>query len=156
ADVMIAAGVESMSLAPFRLTGHRWGTRRGHSEVIDQFEESTWTASTSRFGRFNMGMAGDYIAKEYGISRAAQDELAARSHELAARAIDAGWFAGEIVPFAVKTRKDPVSFAVDEHVRRDTSVAKLAALPPAFGDDGTVTAGNASGVSDGASAVLLM
>lgn len=157
ADVMIAAGVESMSNAPYRLTGHRWGTRRGHSAVLDQFEESTYSASTDKFGHFNMGMAGDHIAREYGLSRAAQDEVAMRSHELAARAIDAGWFAREIVPFAPPARKrGAASFEVDEPVRRDTSAAKLAALAPAFGDGGTVTAGNASSVSDGASAVLLM
>jgi acetyl-CoA C-acetyltransferase len=156
ADVMIGAGVENMSAAPYRVTGHRWGTRRGNSEIIDQFEESTWSASTYRFGRFNMGMSGDRIAKEYAVSRAAQDEYALRSQELTVRSIDAGHFEAEIVPITVKTRKGSATFDTDEHVRRDTSLEKLAALEPAFQHDGTVTAGNASGVSDGASAVLLM
>jgi len=156
ADVMIGAGVENMSAAPFRVTGHRWGTRRGHSQIIDQFEESTWSASTYRFGRFNMGMSGDRIAKEYAISREAQDEYALRSQQLAIESIDKGHFAAEIAPIPVKTRKGTVMFDTDEQPRRDTSLEKLARLPLAFQDDGTVTAGNASGVSDGASAVLLM
>jgi acetyl-CoA C-acetyltransferase len=156
ADVMIGAGVENMSAAPFRVTGHRWGTRRGHTEIIDQFEESTWSASTYRFGRFNMGMSGDRIAKEYAIPRSAQDEYALRSQTLAAQSIDTGRFKAEIVPIAVKTRNGTVAFDTDEHVRRDTSMEKLAKLAPVFQHDGTVTAGNASGVSDGASAVLLM
>jgi len=156
AQVMIGAGVENMSDAPYRVTGHRWGTRRGHSEIIDQFEESTWSASTYKFGRFNMGMSGDHIAKVYGISRAEQDEYALRSQQLAVRSIDSGAFAAEITPVTVQTRAGQVEFAVDEHVRRDTSLEKLARLRPSFGEGGTVTAGNASGVSDGASAVLLM
>lgn len=156
AEVMIGAGVENMSAAPYRVTGHRWGTRRGHTEIIDQFEESTWSASTYRFGRFNMGMSGDRIAQEYAISRAAQDEYALRSQQLAAESIDKGRFKAEIVPIEVKTRKGPATFDTDEHVRRDTSPEKLAKLATAFQHDGTVTAGNASGVSDGASAVLLM
>jgi len=156
ADVMIGAGVENMSAAPYRVTGHRWGTRRGHSRIIDQFEESTWSASTYRFGRFNMGMSGDRIAKEYAISREAQDEYALRSQQLAIESTDKGHFQAEIVPIPVQTRKGTVMFDTDEHPRRETSLEKLARLPLAFQDDGTVTAGNASGVSDGASAVLLM
>jgi acetyl-CoA C-acetyltransferase len=156
AEVMIGAGVENMSAAPYRVTGHRWGTRRGHTEIIDQFEESTWSASTYRFGRFNMGMSGDRIAQEYELARAALDEYALRSQQLAAASIDKGHFKAEIVPIEVKTRKGPVTFDTDEHVRRETSLAKLAKLAPVFQHDGTVTAGNASGVSDGASAVLLM
>jgi len=156
AQVAIGAGVECMSTAPYRLTGHRWGTRRGHSEVIDQFEESTWSASTYRFGRFNMGMSGDRIAREYGLSRSEQDEFALRSHQLAVASIDKGHFAQEIVPFDVATRKGALRFETDEHPRRDTSLEKLGRLPPSFGEGGTVTAGNASAVSDGASAVLLM
>lgn len=156
ADVAIGAGVESMSTAPFRVTGHRWGTRRGHSEIIDQFEESTWTASTYRFGRFNMGMSADRIAREYGLSRAEQDDYALRSHQLAVASIDQGHFRHEIVPFEAATRRGTLRFEVDELPRRDTSLEKLARLPPSFGEGGTVTAGNASSVSDGASAVLLM
>jgi acetyl-CoA C-acetyltransferase len=156
AQVAVGAGVESMSTAPYRLTGHRWGTRRGHSEVIDQFEESTWSASTYRFGRFNMGMSGDRIAREYGLSRAEQDEFALRSHRLAVESIDKGHFRQEIVPFDVATRKGTLRFEIDELPRRDTSLEKLSRLPLSFGDGGTVTAGNASAVSDGASAALLM
>ena len=155
-DVAIAAGTESMSGAPFLLHGHRWGTRRGNSELVDQFEESTWSASTYKFGRFSMGMAADHVAKAYGISRREQDEYALRSHQLAVEAIDSGRFAAEIVPVAIKGRKGEVSFAKDEHPRRDTDLDALARLRPSFGDQGTVTAGNASGVSDGAAAVLLM
>ena len=156
-DVAIAAGVESMSTAPFRVVGHRWGTRRGNSEIIDQFDESTWSASTYRYGRFSMGMAADHVAKVYGLSRTEQDEYALRSHALAVQSIDKGLFAEEIVPFAVKQRKGDVVFAQDELPRRDTSLASLAKLSPVFVEDGgTVTAGNSSGVSDGAAAVLLM
>jgi acetyl-CoA C-acetyltransferase len=145
-----------MSTAPFRVTQHRWGVRRGHSEIIDQFEESTWSASTYRFGRFNMGMSADRIAREFKISRQEQDEYALRSHQLAARSIDTGLFKDEIVPIDVGTRKGAVRFAVDEAPRRDSSLERLARLPPSFGEGGLVTAGNASGVSDGASALLLM
>jgi len=155
-DVMIAVGTESMSGAPFLLHGHRWGTRRGNSELVDQFEESTWSASTYRFGKFSMGMAADHVAKVYGLSRTEQDEYALRSHELAVRAIESGHFEDEIVPITFNGRKGPITFARDEHPRRDTTMAALSRLPPSFGEDGTVTAGNASGVSDGAAAVMLM
>jgi len=155
-DVAIAAGTESMSGVPFLLHGHRWGTRRGNSEVVDQFEESTWSASTYKFGRFSMGMAADHVAKVYGISRKEQDEYALRSHRLAIEAIDGGRFDEEIVPLAVNGRKGTINFAKDEHPRRDTDMDTLSRLRPTFGEDGTVTAGNASGVSDGAAAVLLM
>lgn len=155
-DVTIAVGTESMSGAPFLLHGHRWGTRRGNSEVVDQFEESTWSASTYRFGKFSMGMAADHVARVYEISRAEQDEYALRSHELAVRAIESGLFEDEIVPITFDGRKGPITFARDEHPRRDTTMAALSRLSPSFGKDGTVTAGNASGVSDGAAAVMLM
>ncbi len=156
ADVVIAAGTESMSGVPFLLHGHRWGTRRGNSEVVDQFEESTWSASTYRYGRFNMGMAADHVAKVYGLSRAEQDEYALRSHALAIQAIDAGHFRSEIVAHPLRTRKGDVDFAVDEHPRRDCTIESLARLTPTFTEDGTVTAGSASGVSDGAAALMLM
>lgn len=155
-DVVIAAGTESMSGAPFRLTGHRWGTRRGNSEIIDQFEESTWSASTYRYGRFNMGMSADRIAKEYGLSRIEQDEYALRSHILSTESIDKGLFRDEIVPFTVKRRKGDVVFSEDEHPRRDATIESLAKLPAIFAEGGTVTAGSASGVSDGAAAILMM
>ncbi len=156
ADVVIAAGTESMSGVPFLLHGHRWGTRRGNSEVVDQFEESTWSASTYRYGRFNMGMAADHVAKVYSISRREQDEYALRSHQLAVEAIDGGLFRDEIVPLTVKTRKSEIAFVEDEHPRRDCSLESLTKLAPTFGEDGTVTAGSASGVSDGAAAAMLM
>ncbi|MFO1284264.1 MAG: thiolase family protein [Burkholderiales bacterium] len=156
AEVAVAIGTESMSGTPYLLHGHRWGLRRGHGEVVDMFEESTWSASTYRYGRFNMGMAADHVAKQYGLTRAEQDEYALRSHRLAVRAIDEGRFAAEIVPVSVPSRKGTVEFRVDEHPRRDTDLASLAKLKSTFGDDGTVTAGNASGVSDGAAAVMLM
>ena len=156
ADVVIAAGTESMSGVPFLLHGHRWGTRRGNSEVVDQFEESTWSASTYRYGRFNMGMAADHVAKVYSISRREQDEYALRSHLLTVKAIDGGLFRDEIVPLTVKTRKSEIAFVEDEHPRRDCSLESLTKLAPTFGEDGTVTAGSASGVSDGAAAAMLM
>ncbi|CAG0983798.1 acetyl-CoA C-acetyltransferase [Burkholderiales bacterium] len=155
-DVVIAAGTESMSGIPFLLHGHRWGTRRGNSEVVDQFEESTWSASTYRYGRFNMGMAADHVAKVYSISRREQDEYAQRSHALAVKAIDGGLFRDEIVPLTVKRRQGEIEFLVDEHPRRDCNLEALSKLAPTFGEDGTVTAGSASGVSDGAAAAMLM
>ena len=155
-DAAIAVGVESMSTAPFRVVGHRWGTRRGNSEIVDQFDESTWSASTYRYGRFSMGMAADHVAKVYGLSRGEQDEYALRSHTLAVQAIDKGLFVEEIVPFTVKRSRCDVVFAQDEHPRRDTTLASLAQLHPVFVEDGgTVTAGSSSGVSDGAAAVLM-
>jgi len=156
AEVAIAAGVESMSGVPFLLHGHRWGTRRGNSEVVDQFEESTWSASTYRFGPFSMGMAADHVAKVYKISREEQDEYALRSHQLAIRAMDNGYFDEELTPVTIKGRKGDVVFAKDEHPRRETDLASLTRLRPSFTKDGTVTAGSASGVTDGAAAVLLM
>lgn len=155
-DVAIALGVESMSCAPFRLTGHRWGTRRGNSEIIDQFDESTWSASTYRYGRFSMGMAAERVAQEYGISRSEQDEYALRSHLLATDAIAKGWYRDEIVAHTVKRRNKEIVFAQDEHPRADTTLDALSQLPAAFVEGGTVTAGSSSGVSDGAAAVLLM
>lgn len=151
----VAAGVENMSAVPFLLHGHRWGTRRGHSELIDQFEESTWSASTYRYGRFNMGMAAEHVARVYGLSREEQDDYALRSHQLAVQAIDAGRFRAEIVPVPVPTRRGEVLFDTDEHPRRDASLEQLRRLRPAFAEGGTVTAGNASGVNDGAAAVVL-
>lgn len=156
AEVAIALGVESMSGAPFRVTGHRWGTRRGHTEIIDQLEESTWSASSYRYGRVGMGMSADHIANVYKISREEQDEYALRSQMLTAESMDKGYFRDEIVPYTVKRRKGDLVFSIDEHPRRDTTLAALAQLPAAFVEGGTVTAGNTSGINDGAAAVLLM
>ncbi len=155
-DVVIAAGTESMSSAPFRLNGHRWGTRRGNSEIVDEFDESTRSASTYRYGSFSMGMAADHVAKVYGLSRSEQDEYALRSHTLTVQSIDKGLFKDEIVPVTVKRSKGDIIFKQDEHPRRDSTLEALAQLRPIFVDNGTVTAGNSSGVSDGAAAILLM
>jgi acetyl-CoA C-acetyltransferase len=103
-----------------------------------------------------MGMAADHVAKVYSISRREQDEYALRSHLLAVKAIDGGLFRDEIVPLTVKTRKSEIAFVEDEHPRRDCSLESLTKLAPTFGEDGTVTAGSASGVSDGAAAAMLM
>jgi acetyl-CoA C-acetyltransferase len=154
ADVVVAGGMESMSNAPYYLTKARWGYRMGDGQLIDAV---VYDGLTCAFGNCHMGVYGSEGAAEYGISREAQDEWAFRSQQRAAAAWDAGLFADEVMPVPVPQRKgDPIPLAADESLRRDTTLAKLAALKPAFQKDGTVTAGNAPGLSDGASALVIM
>jgi acetyl-CoA C-acetyltransferase len=154
ADVMVAGGMESMSCAPYLLAKARYGYRMGHDTLVDaMIEEGLWCA----FEDHHMGMWAENIAAEFGVSRQDQDEFAAASHQKAARAWDRGLFAEEVVPVEVPQRKGPpVVVQKDEHIRPDTTVEKLATLRPAFKPDGTVTAGNASGLNDGAAAVVVM
>ncbi len=152
-DVVIAGGMESMSNAPYALTKARWGYRMFNSEIVDlMVYDGLW----EKFYGYHMGITAENIAELYGISREEQDRLAYESHMRAVSAIDRGIFREEIVPVEVKTKKESVMVDTDEHPRRDTSIEKLAKLPPVFKKDGTVTAGNASGVNDGASVLLLM
>jgi acetyl-CoA C-acetyltransferase len=153
ADVVIAGGMESMTNAPYLLPGARAGYRIGDQKVVDSM---MYDGLTCAFDQCAMGLATErYNHGE--ISRARQDEFAARSHQLAAAAIKAGKFAEEIVPVAVAQRKgDPLMVSVDEGVRGDTTVESLAQLRAAFEKDGTITAGNASQISDGGAAVLVM
>ncbi|MBC7106216.1 MAG: acetyl-CoA C-acetyltransferase [Firmicutes bacterium] len=153
ADIVVAGGIESMSRAPYLLEAARTGYRMGHGAVVDEMiRDGLWCA----FVDAHMGITAENIAAKYGIGREEQDAFALESHRKAVAAIDAGRFRGEIVPIAVPQRKGPPApFATDEHPRRDTSMEKLAALRPAFKPDGTVTAGNASGINDGAAAVVV-
>jgi len=153
ADVIVAGGMESMTNAPYLLPGARAGYRIGDQKVIDAM---MFDGLTCAFDECAMGLATERYNKGQ-ITRARQDEFSARSHQLAAAAIASGRFAEEIVTVSVPQRKgDPVHVAVDEGVRADTTAASLGQLRAAFEKDGTITAGNASQISDGAAAVLVM
>ncbi|AVX20607.1 acetyl-CoA C-acetyltransferase [Carboxydocella sporoproducens DSM 16521] len=154
ASIIVAGGMESMSNAPYFLKKARWGYRMGHDELIDlMVHDGLWCAFHNR----HMAVHGSVVAAEYGISRAEQDEWALRSHNLAIKAIDSGIMAQEIIPVTIPQKKgDPKVIITDEGPRRDTSLEQLAKLPPVFDKNGTVTAGNAPGVNDGAGAMVLM
>ena len=153
-EVAVAGGMESMSNAPYLLPGAREGLRMGNAQLVDAMvHDGLWCT----FEQCHMGNAGELIASEYNIGRDAQDEYAFNSHRKAAEADAAGRFAAEILPVTIPQKKGPpVVFAQDETVRADTSVAALAALKPAFKKDGSVTAGNAPPVNDGAAALVVM
>lgn len=153
-DIMVAGGMESMSNTPYLMPKARWGMRMGDAELVDSMiHDGLWCA----FHDVHMIIHGSNVAKEYQISREAQDEWALRSHELAAKAIASGRMAQEIAPVHVPQRKgDPVSVTKDESVRADTSLEKLAQLRPVFDKEGSITAGNAPGINDGAAALLVM
>jgi len=152
-EIVVAGGMESMSNAPYLIPKAREGYRLGNGELLDSMiHDGLWCA----FENYHMGCTGEVVAEEYSIGRAAQDEFAASSHRKAAAAMKAGKFADEIVPVEIPQRKgSPILFAEDETVREDTTVDVLGKLKPAFKTDGTVTAGNAPSVNDGASAVVV-
>ncbi|MDD2055431.1 acetyl-CoA C-acetyltransferase [Pseudomonas putida] len=154
AQVIIAGGMENMSLAPYVLPAARTGLRMGHAKMIDSMiSDGLWDA----FNDYHMGITAENLVEQYGLTREEQDAFAAASQRKAVAAIEAGRFADEITPILIPQRKgDPVAFAVDEQPRAETSEASLATLKPAFKKDGSVTAGNASSLNDGAAAVLLM
>ena len=152
-DAMIAGGTESMSNAPYLLPGARWGYRMGNGEAIDSMLHEGLTCA---IGLTHMGITAEEVAARYTVSRADQDAFAAESQARAVRAIAEGRFRDEIVPVPVPQRKgDPVLVDTDEYPRAGTTVEKLAALKPAFKQGGTVTAGNASGINDGAAAMVV-
>ncbi|AGS26548.1 beta-ketothiolase BktB [Rhizobium etli] len=152
ADIALGGGTEVMSRAPFFAPAMRWGQKMGDAAFLDGLNG----ALTDPFGRILMGVTAENVAERYGVTRQTQDELALLSHQRACRAIDEGRFEGQIVPIELATRKGPVQFSVDEHVRRDTRSEDLAKLRPIFKkEEGTVTAANASGINDGAAALLL-
>ena len=153
ADVILAGGMENMSNAPFALEKARYGYRMNNGTVVDcMIRDGLWEA----FNNYHMGITAENVAAQWNISREAQDEFAFRSQERAAKAIASGRFKDEIVPVVIKSKKGDIVFDTDEHPRR-TSMEKMAGLKPAFKTDGgTVTAGNASGINDGAAAVLVM
>src|SRR6478609_3923801 len=152
-DTMIGGGTESMSNAPYLLKGARWGYRMGNAEAVDMMVAEGLTCSIEGC---HMGNTAEAIAARYGITRTRQDEFAAESQRRALAAIEAGWFAREIVAVSVSQRKgDPIQFGRDEYPRAGTTVENLAGLKPAFQKDGSVTAGNASGINDGAAALVV-
>ncbi|MGM0843482.1 MAG: acetyl-CoA C-acetyltransferase [Bacillota bacterium] len=153
-EVIVAGGMESMSNAPYILPKARWGMRMGDSQVKDLMVHDGLTCS---FNNVHMGTYGNSTAKEFDISREDQDRWAKRSHELAVKAADEGRLSEEILPVEVPQRKgDPIIVERDEAPRKDTSTDKLSKLSPVFGSDGTITAGNAPGINDGAAAMVLM
>ncbi|MDD1140807.1 acetyl-CoA C-acetyltransferase [Pseudomonas sp. TNT2022 ID233] len=154
ADVIIAGGQENMSLANYVMPGARTGLRMGHAQIVDtMISDGLWDA----FNDYHMGITAENLVEKYEISREQQDAFAAASQQKAAAAIEAGRFVDEITPILIPQRKgDPVAFKVDEQPRGDTTAESLAKLRPAFKKDGSVTAGNASSLNDGAAAVILM
>ncbi len=153
-DVAVAGGMESMSNCPYLLPRVREGLRMGNGQVVDSMiNDGLWCS----FEDYHMGNAGEVVAERYHVGRAAQDAYAARSHQKAAKAADSGWFADEMLPISIPQKKGaPLVVDRDEPIRADTTAAGLAALKPAFKKDGSVTAGNAPGVNDGASALVVM
>ncbi len=154
AEVIIAGGQENMSLSPYVMPGARTGLRMGHSKVVDSMiEDGLWDA----FNDIHMGITAENLAEKYQLSREQQDAFAAASQQKATEAIAAGRFVDEITPVSIPQRKgDPLIFDTDEQPRAGTTAESLAKLRPAFKKDGTVTAGNASSLNDGAAAVMLM
>jgi acetyl-CoA C-acetyltransferase len=153
-DVAVAGGMESMSNAPYLLPRVREGLRMGNGEIVDaMITDGLWCA----FENCHMGMSGEVVAETYHVARTEMDEYAAASHEKAAAAARQGWFKDEILPITIPQRKGPpIVVDADEPIRPDTTTDALGALKPAFKKDGTVTAGNAPGVNDGAAALVVM
>jgi acetyl-CoA C-acetyltransferase len=153
-DIAVAGGMESMSNTPYLLSRVREGLRMGNGTLVDSMiNDGLWCS----FEQCHMGMAGEHVAETYHVDREAQDRYAVESHRKAAQATREGWFKDEIVPVEIPQKKGgPVAFDRDEAIREDTSVETLAALKPAFAKGGSVTAGNAPGVNDGAAALVVM
>ncbi|MFP3867759.1 MAG: acetyl-CoA C-acetyltransferase [Desulfobacteraceae bacterium] len=154
AEIIVAGGMESMSQAPFVLPQTRWGQRMGHIQVIDtMIQDGLWCS----FENIHMGITAENVAERFKISREEQDAFAAHSQQKAEKAIKSGRFKDEIVPVEVPQRRaEPIIFDTDEFPRFGTTVEKLAKLKPAFRRDGTITAGNSSGINDGAAALVIM
>ena len=154
AHIVLAGGTESMSRVPYFAEGARWGARMGHVDLVDGMYRDGFNDPLSGLV---MGETAEKLASQYEISRDEQDEYALRSQQRAAAAIAAGKFGDEVVPLDLKDRKGKVtSFATDEHVRAETTIESLRKLAPVFSKDGGVTAGNSSGITDGAAAVVVM
>ncbi len=152
ADIVVAGGAESMSRANYWLPSARWGSKMGDQTVID----SLTGALSDPFDAMHMGVTAENVAVKFDLTRAMQDEFSVESHRRAANAIQNGYFKSQILPVEIKERKGTRMFDTDEHVRADSSVENLGKLKAVFRKDGTVTAGNASGINDGAAAVVLM
>lgn len=153
-DCLVVGGMENMSQAPYILEGQRWGAKMGHGKTIDtMIEDGLWCA----FNDYHMGKTAENIAEEYGISREEQDDFAASSQQKAEKAIEENRFQNEIIPIEIPQRKgEPEVFKNDEYPRSGVTADGLAKLRPAFKKEGTVTAGNASGINDGAAALVIM
>ncbi|MDT8900593.1 acetyl-CoA C-acetyltransferase [Anaeroselena agilis] len=154
ADIVVAGGMESMTQAPYLLTSKaRWGYRMGNDKVVDvMVNDGLWCA----FNNYHMGITAENVSERYSITREMQDELASQSQDKAVKAIQSGAFKKEIVPVTIKTKKGDVVFDTDEYPKAGTTIQTLANLKPAFKKDGTITAGNASGINDGAAALVVM
>ncbi len=153
ADVLVAGGMENMNRGPYLLPNARFGYRLGNNEMLDAtVHDGLWCA----FENWHMGRAAEFIARECGITREMQDEFSFKSHQKSLAAIQAGKFKAEIAPVSIPSKKGPVQFDTDETPRADTSLEALAKLKPAFEEGGSVTAGNAPPLSDGAAAVVLV
>ena len=153
ADIVVAGGTENMSMAPYTSTGMRMGARMGETKMQDTLLND---ALICAFEHYHMGVTAENIAEQWGITRQEQDEFACRSQNRAEAAIKSGRFKDEIVPVTIKTRKGEIVVDTDEHPTFGTTMETLARLKPAFKKDGTVTAGNASGINDAASALVVM
>ena len=151
AETALAGGAESMSRAGYLLPGARWGQRMGNAQAADMMVG----VLTDPFGHGHMGVTAETVSQRYDVSREAQDAAALESHRRAAHAISAGYFKDQIAPFELSGRKGTVVFDTDEHVRREASLDDFTRLRPVFAKGGTVTAGNSSGINDGAGAVVL-
>jgi len=151
-DIAVAGGAESMSRAPYWLPDGRWGQRMGDGKTVDPMVGGL----TDPFNDVHMGTTADNVAEKWGVSREDQDQLAVDSHQRAARATEEGRFAAQIVGVEVKGRKGTTTVDTDEHFRSDVTLDGLAKLKPAFSKEGSVTAGNSSGINDAAAAVVLM
>lgn len=154
ADIVVAGGIENMSQAPYAVPKARWGHRMGDGNLVDlMIFDGLWDI----FNGYHMGITAENVAAKYGITREEQDEFALKSQQKAEAAIKNGKFKEEIVPVPIPQKKgDPILFDTDEHPRFGTTIEALSKLPPAFKKDGTVTAGNASGINDGAAIVIVM
>ena len=152
-DIVVCGGVENMSTAPYYTKDARFGAKLGNFELEDSIIHD---GLTDAFENYHMGITAENIAEQFFISRKQQDEFATLSQQKASTAIEKGKFSNEIVPITIKTRKEEKVFDTDEFVRPSTNLESLAKLRPAFKKDGTVTAGNASGINDGAACVILM
>lgn len=153
ADVIIAGGTENMSQAPYILKSQRWGARMGNIEATDEMVEA---GLTDAFNHYHMGITAENLADKFSITREAQDQFSLESQQKAQKAIESNRFADEILPIEYQVKKDTLVFAKDEHYTPNASMEKMAKLRPAFKKDGTVTAANASGINDGAAALVIM
>ena len=154
AEIVVCGGMENMSAAPYAVPSARWGARMNNAKMIDlTVNDGLWEA----FNDYHMGITAENVAEQWGLTREMQDEFAVKSQNKAEKAVDGGVFDDEIVPVIIPQRKgDPIEFKRDEHLSRGNTMEKVAKLKPAFKKDGTVTAANASGINDGAAALVVM